>query len=171
MKGIKIRVMEDSLFIDSMKALGASPLPMAFGELYTALEQGTVDAQENPLGNIYTSRFQEVQKHLAMTGHFYSPAMLLVSEIFWKSLTPVQQQVLSEAGDAARDYERKLSIDSEADYKQKLIKAGMQITEPDKAEFIAAVKPIYAKAAKSIGGGDAKKGQAQIDRTLAELGR
>ena len=171
MKGIKIRVMEDSLFIDSMKALGASPLPMAFGELYTALEQGTVDAQENPLGNIYTSRFQEVQKYLAMTGHFYSPAMLLVSEIFWKSLNPAQQKALAEAGAEARDYERQLSIDSESDYKKKLLEAGMQITEPDKTEFIKAVKPVYATAAKGIGGGDANKGQALIDRTLAELGR
>lgn len=171
MKGIKIRVMEDSLFIDSMKALGASPLPMAFGELYTALEQGTVDAQENPLGNIYTSRFQEVQKYLAMTGHFYSPAMLLVSEMFYKSLSPELQKALAEAGAEARDYERQLSIDSELDYKKKLLDAGMKITEPEKAEFIKAVKPVYAKAAKSIGGGDAKKGQALIDRTLAELGR
>ena len=167
MKGVKIRVMEDSLFIDSMKALGASPPPMAFGELYTALEQGTVDAQENPLGNIYTSRFQEVQKYLAMTGHFYSPVMLLVSEIFWKSLPPAQQQALAEA----RDYERKLSMDSEADYKKKLIEAGMKITEPDKAAFIAAVKPVFATAAKGIGGGDVQKGQALIDRTLAALGR
>lgn len=171
MKGIKIRVMEDSLFIDSMKALGASPLPMAFGELYTALEQGTVDAQENPLGNIYTSRFQEVQKYLAMTGHFYSPAMLLVSEMFYQSLSPELKKALAEAGAEARDYERQLSIDSEADYKKKLIEAGMQISEPDKSEFIAAVKPIYATAAKGVGGGNAKKGQALIDRTLAELGR
>ena len=79
-KGIKIRVMEDDVFILTMKALGASPLPMAFGELYTALEQKTVDAQENPLAVIHSSRFFEVQKYLAMTGHFYSPAMLLISE-------------------------------------------------------------------------------------------
>ncbi len=66
-------VMEDDVFILTMKSLGASPLPMAFGELYTALEQKTVDAQENPLAVIHSSRFFEVQKYLAMTGHFYSP--------------------------------------------------------------------------------------------------
>ena len=81
MKGIKIRVMEDDVFILTMKSLGASPLPMAFGELYTALEQKTVDAQENPLAVIYSSRFFEVQKYLAMTGHFYSLAVLLISEM------------------------------------------------------------------------------------------
>jgi hypothetical protein len=73
--------MEDDVFILTMQSLGASPLPMAFGEFYTALEQKTVDAQENPLAVIHSSRFFEVQDYLAMTGHFYSPAMLLISEI------------------------------------------------------------------------------------------
>jgi TRAP-type C4-dicarboxylate transport system substrate-binding protein len=101
--------MEDDVFILTMKALGASPLPMAFGELYTALEQKTVDAQENPLAVIYSSRFFEVQKYLAMTGHFYSPAVLLISEITWQTLTPEHQQIVSEAATQARDYERELS--------------------------------------------------------------
>jgi len=96
-KGIKIRVMEDDVFILTMKALGASPLPMAFGELYTALEQKTVDAQENPLAVIYSSRFFEVQKYLAMTGHFYSPAMLLISEMTWQKLSRENQAIITAA--------------------------------------------------------------------------
>ncbi len=171
MAGIKIRVMEDSLFIATMKALGASPLPMAFGELYTALEQGTVDAQENPLVNIESSRFYEVQKHLAITGHFYSPSMLLVSEMFFQGLTPAQQKALTEAASEARDYERNLSIEGDKVTEAKLASEGMQVTHPDKAEFIKAVAPVYENAAKDIGGGDAAKGKALIDRTLAELGR
>jgi len=171
MAGIKIRVMEDSLFIATMKALGASPLPMAFGELYTALEQGTVDAQENPLVNIESSRFYEVQKHLAITGHFYSPSMLLVSEMFFQGLTPAQQKALTEAASEARDYERNLSIEGDKVTEAKLASEGMQVTHPDKAEFIKAVAPVYETAAKDIGGGDAAKGKALIDRTLAELGR
>ena len=171
MAGIKIRVMEDSLFISTMKALGASPLPMAFGELYTALEQGTVDAQENPLVNIDASRFYEVQKHLAITGHFYSPSMLLVSEIFFQSLTPAQKKALEEAGIAARDYERNLSIEGDKTCESELVKKGMIVTHPGKAEFVKAVAPVYKASAKDIGGGDAAKGQALIDRTLAELGR
>lgn len=171
MAGIKIRVMEDSLFISTMKALGASPLPMAFGELYTALEQGTVDAQENPLVNIDASRFYEVQKHLAITGHFYSPAMLLVSEIFYQSLTPAQQKALAEAATLARDFERNLSIEGDKTTEAKLASKGMTVTHPDKAEFVRAVAPVYKAAAKDIGGGDAAKGQKLIDETLAELGR
>jgi len=171
MAGIKIRVMEDSLFIATMKALGASPLPMAFGELYTALEQGTVDAQENPLVNIDSSRFYEVQKNLAITGHFYSPAMLLVSEMFYQGLTPAQQKAIVEAASEARDYERNLSIEGDKVTEAKLASEGMKVTHPDKAEFIKAVAPVYQAAAKDIGGGDAAKGKALIDRTLAELGR
>ena len=170
MKGIKIRVMEDSLFIDTMKALGASPLPMAFGELYTALEQGTVDAQENPLVNIDASRFYEVQKNLAITGHFYSPAMLLVSERFFQSLPKKDQELLIQAGLDARDYERNLSIEGDKVTEAKLAEKGMVVTHPDKAGFVAAVKPVYASAAKGIGGGNAAKGQKLIDRTLAALG-
>lgn len=171
MKGLKIRVMEDSLFIASMKALGASPLPMAFGELYTALEQGTVDAQENPLVNIDASRFYEVQKHLAITGHFYSPSMLMVSEIFFQGLSKEYQKIVVDAGIAARDFERNLSIEADKTTEAKLVAAGMTVTHPDKEEFIKAVAPVYQAAAKDIGGGDVKKGQKLIDRILAELGR
>lgn len=171
MKGIKIRVMEDSLFINSMKALGASPTPMAFGELYTALEQGTVDGQENPLVNINASRFYEVQKYLAITGHFYSPAVLLVSENFFKSLTPAQQKVITDCATEARDYERNLSIEGDKVMEAKLAEDGMTVTHPDKAAFVKAAAPVYATAAEAIGGGDAKKGEALINRTLKELGR
>jgi len=169
MKGLKIRVMEDDLFIISMKALGASPLPMAFSELYTALEQKTVDAQENPLAVIYSSRFFEVQKYLAMTGHFYSPAMLLVSESFFKSLTPAQQKVLIEAGAKTRDYERKLSMEADQSLEAKLKEKGMIITHPDKKPFMEAVASVYTnpKVMKAIGGGDAKKGKALIEKVKA----
>ena len=165
MDGLKIRVMEDDLFIISMKALGASPLPMAFSELYTALEQKTVDAQENPLAVIYSSRFFEVQKYLAMTGHFYSPAMLLVSESFFKSLTPDQQKVVLDAGKKTRDFERKLSMEADQKLEAACKAKGMQVSHPDKAPFMKAVTGVYTnpKVVKAIGGGNAKKGQALID--------
>lgn len=173
MKGLKIRVMEDSLFIASMKALGASPLPMAFGELYTALEQKTVDAQENPLAVIESSRFQEVQKYLAMTGHFYSPAMLLVSEKFFSSLPRDKQEILEKAAKEIRDFERKISMEADQTLEEKLAKAGMQVTHPDKDPFIQAVKGVYEdqEIRKQIGGGDPKKGQELIQRIMKELGR
>ena len=169
MKGIKIRVMEDDVFILTMKALGASPLPMAFGELYTALEQKTVDAQENPLAVIHSSRFFEVQKYLAMTGHFYSPAVLLISEIAWKTLTPEQQKIVADAATEARDYERELSLKADQELEAACKKEGMTVTHPDKAPFVKAVASVYSDPSviKAIGGGDAAEGQKLIDAALA----
>ncbi len=169
MKGVKIRVMEDDVFILTMKAMGASPLPMAFGELYTALEQKTVDAQENPLAVIYSSRFFEVQKYLAMTGHFYSPAVLLISEATWKKLSPENQKIVADAAAQARDYERGLSLKADQELEAACEKAGMTITHPDKAPFVKAVASVYTnpKVIKAIGGGNAEEGQKLIDAALA----
>ena len=165
MKGLKIRVMEDDVFILTMKALGASPLPMAFGELYTALEQKAVDAQENPLAVIHSSRLFEVQKYLAVTGHFYSPAVLLISEMKWRTLTPAQQEILTRAAALARDYERKLSMEADQNLEAALAKEGMEISHPDKAPFMKAVQGVYTtpSVVKAIGGGDMEAGQKLID--------
>ena len=169
MDGLKIRVMEDDVFILTMKSLGASPLPMAFGELYTALEQKAVDAQENPLAVIHSSRFFEVQKYLAMTGHFYSPAMLLISEITWKKLTTAQQKILLEASKEARDYERRISMEADQTLEAELKKAGMIVTHPDKTLFVDAVSPVYSNPAviKAIGGGNLAEGKRLIDAVRA----
>lgn len=169
MKGIKIRVMEDDVFILTMKALGASPLPMAFGELYTALEQKTVDAQENPLAVIHSSRFFEVQKYLAMTGHFYSPAVLLISEMTWKKLTPAQQKIISDAAVQAREYERGLSLKADQELEAACVKAGMIVTHPDKAPFVKAVASVYTTPSviKAIGGGNIEEGQKLINEVIA----
>lgn len=169
MKGIKIRVMEDDVFILTMKSLGASPLPMAFGELYTALEQKTVDAQENPLAVIHSSRFFEVQKYLAMTGHFYSPAVMLISEMTWQTLSPEHQKIIADAATQARDYERGLSLKADQELEAACAKEGMTVTHPDKAPFAKAVAAVYSNPSviKAIGGGDAKAGQKLIDAALA----
>ncbi len=169
MKGVKIRVMEDDVFILTMKAMGASPLPMAFGELYTALEQKTVDAQENPLAVIHSSRFFEVQKYLAMTGHFYSPAVLLISEATWKNLSPKNQKIVADAAAQARDFERGLSLKADQELEAACEKEGMIITHPDKAPFAKAVASVYSnpKVIKAIGGGNAEEGQKLIDAAIA----
>ncbi|HKJ66173.1 MAG TPA: DctP family TRAP transporter solute-binding subunit [Desulfopila sp.] len=169
MDGLKIRVMEDDVFILTMKALGASPTPMAFGELYTALEQGVVDAQENPLAVIHSSRFFEVQKYLAMTGHFYSPAVMLISEITWQSLSPEHQKVIADAAAKAKTYERELSLKADQELEQALAKEGMVVTHPDKEPFVKAVAPVYTNDSviKAIGGGDQEEGQRLIDAAKA----
>ncbi|MFN2353337.1 MAG: TRAP transporter substrate-binding protein [Desulfopila sp.] len=169
MDGLKIRVMEDDVFILTMKALGASPTPMAFGELYTALEQGVVDAQENPLAVIHSSRFFEVQEYLAMTGHFYSPAVMLISEITWQSLSPEHQKIVADAAKKAKDYERQLSIQADQELEAACAEEGMVVTHPDKEPFVKAVAPVYNNPSviKAIGGGDAEEGQKLIDAAKA----
>lgn len=171
MQGLKIRVMEDDVFILTMKSLGASPLPMAFGEVYTALEQKTIDAQENPLAVIYSSRLFEVQKYLAMTGHFYSPAVLLISEATWQGLPPERQKIITEAATQARDYERGLSFKADQELEVACQKAGMTITHPDKVPFVEAVASVYTNPSviKAIGGGDAEQGRQLIEAVRAAV--
>lgn len=91
MKGLKVRVMEQPVYIEMMKALGASPTPMAMSELYTALQKGVVDAQENPLAQIATKRFDEVQKYISLTGHTYAPEVVLIGSMAWNKPPPISR--------------------------------------------------------------------------------
>ncbi|SMD08158.1 TRAP transporter substrate-binding protein [Sporomusa malonica] len=149
--GLKIRLMENPIHMDTFKAMGANPLPMAFGELFTALQQGTIDAQENPVPIIWTSRFYEVQKYGSLTGHFYAAAPLLVSQKFYQGLPADQQKALMEAANEARDYERQLLAEQNKDFISKLKEKGMQILEVDKAPFKAAVQSVWKQYESTIG--------------------
>lgn len=150
LKGLKIRTMESPIQMDTFTALGASPTPMAFGELFTALQQGTIDGQENPLAIIDTSKFYEVQKYLSITEHFYAPAPLLVSKSFFEGLDEETQNAIKEAALEARDYERGLLDESNAKLMDQLKKDGMEINTPDKAPFIEAVQSVYQKYENDI---------------------
>lgn len=150
LKGLKIRTMENPVHIATFKVMGADPTPMAFGELFTALQQGTIDGQENPLPVIETSKFYEVQKYLSLTGHFYAPAPLLISKSFFESLSPDIQNAIKEAAVEARDYERKLLDDLNAKLEDELQKKGMKINKPDKEAFIKAVQPVYKQFESDI---------------------
>lgn len=143
LQGLKLRTPQSPVSLAIFKALGANPTPMSFGELYTALEQKTVDGQENPLAIIYSNNLHEVQKYITLSGHMYSPMVLAVSEKTWKELSPEQQKAVQEAANEARDYERKLSADQESDLVAKLKEAGVTITEVDKAPFIEATKDVH----------------------------
>jgi TRAP-type transport system periplasmic protein len=105
--GIKLRVMQNNVFLDSFKTLGANAVPMAFSELFSALETKTVDGQENPYNTILSSKFYEVQKYLSVTNHVYSPWIVLVSKKWWDGLSKDEQKVLLDAAVASRDFERK----------------------------------------------------------------
>lgn len=141
--GLKIRTPQSPVSLAIFKALGANPTPMSFGELYTALEQGTVDGQENPLALIYTAKLYEVQKYVSLTGHIYSPMVLVISEKTWSKLTPEQQKMIQEAADEAKKYERDLSAQQENDLIKKLEEKGVKISRPDVAPFVEATKDVH----------------------------
>ncbi|MFZ5945544.1 MAG: TRAP transporter substrate-binding protein [Bacillota bacterium] len=151
MKGIKIRTMENQIHMDSFKQIGADPTPMAFGELFTALQQKTVDGQENPLPIIATSKFNEVQEHLAMTGHFYAPAPLLISQALWDKLSAEEKEIFAKTAVDATAIERGMIADMDAKLLDELQAKGMKVTQPDKAEWQKAMAPVYEKWQDKIG--------------------
>ena len=144
MKGLKMRVMEQPVYIEMMKALGASPTPMAMSELYTALQKGVIDGQENPLAHIATKRFYEVQKYISLTGHTYASEPLLISTISWKKLTPEQQQIVRQAALDTRDWQRELCRNLEGSF-LKTIKDSGKSEVNDDVDMTA-----FANATKSV---------------------
>jgi len=104
--GVKLRVMQNEVYLDSFKLMGANAIPLPFSELFSALETKTVDGQENPYNTILSSKFYEVQKYLSVTNHVYSPWIMLVSKKWWDQLSTDEQKVLADAAKASRDFER-----------------------------------------------------------------
>ena len=134
MDGIKLRVMQNNVFLDSFKTLGANAVPLPFSELFTALETKTVDGQENPYNTILSSKFYEVQKYLTVTNHVYSPWIVTVSKKWWDQLSAAERKVLADAAKVSRDFERK-DTRAEADKALAELKGkGMQINQLSPAE-------------------------------------
>lgn len=144
LKGVKIRVTPDKVRLDTFRALGAEPAPLAFGELYAALQQGVFDAQENPLSIINSASFAEVQKYVALTGHVWGAACLVVSRRVWDQIGPDDQKAVMAAAAKWRDEQRKMITAADQDLVAKLTEKGMVINKVDPAPFIAAVKPVWA---------------------------
>lgn len=150
-KGLKIRTMENPVHQETFRVLGADPTPMAWSEVFTALQQGTIDGQENPIPIIYNQKIYEAQKYLSLTGHFYSPSLLLMSNAAFQKLTPDQQKIVKEAALEAAAYEREQIKQQENEQIDKLKAAGMQITEPDRAAFQQATQSVYQKFEPQFG--------------------
>jgi tripartite ATP-independent transporter DctP family solute receptor len=127
LQGIKLRVMQNPVYIDMFKGFGANAIPLAFSELFTALETGTVDGQENPVNTIQSSKFYEVQKYLSLTKHVYSPWIVLVSKKWWDKLSADEKKALQASAEAARDFERKDSRESSGKALEFLKQKGMQV--------------------------------------------
>jgi tripartite ATP-independent transporter DctP family solute receptor len=132
--GIKLRVMQNPVYLDSFKKLGANAIPLPFSELFSALETKTVDGQENPFNTILSSKFFEVQKYLSVTNHVYSPWIVLVSKKWWDQLSKDEQKVLMDAARASREFERKDTREEAGRALTDLKGKGMQINELSPAE-------------------------------------
>jgi len=167
MDGIKLRVMQNNVFLESFKTLGANAVPLPFSELFTALETKTVDGQENPYNTILSSKFYEVQKYLTVTNHVYSPWIVLVSKKWWDGLSKDEQKVLLDAAKKSRDFERKDTRDEAAKALADLKGKGMQVNEltpTEAARMRDRLTRVNAGIATSVG-------MDLWNETQAELGR
>lgn len=149
MRGLKIRTMENPVHMRAFQALGALPTPIAFSELPPALQQGTVDGQENPIPVILVNNFNQLQRNLILTGHVYSPGLLLASPAFWNKLSGADKAVFQEAAQAAVRANRAKVEADERDGVDELRRRGMNVrTDPDRAAFqaaMASVMPAYER--------------------------
>jgi tripartite ATP-independent transporter DctP family solute receptor len=151
-KGLKIRVMGNPLFLESFSALGTNPVPMAFGELFGALESRALDAQENPYSIVLTSKFYEVQKFMSVTNHVFTANPVLVSKKFWDRLSAAEQKILTDSAREAGAFHRALSREAAEKDRKALEAKGMQINDVP-ADVIAKMrettKPVADKFAAS----------------------
>lgn len=145
LKGIKLRVPEAELRLDTFRELGALPTPMAFSEVFTSLQQNVVDGQENPLATIYASKFYEVQENLALSGHIWGSAILTISKQAWDTLTDEQKTILREKAEIWKEKEREMIRKSDEEVLAKLEAEGMKVTRPDPAAFQEMVQPVWDK--------------------------
>jgi tripartite ATP-independent transporter DctP family solute receptor len=167
LKGLKIRVMENPLHIEAWNTLGASAIPMAFSEVLTSLQQGVLDAQENPYQNIVNSGFDNVQKFVIETGHLYGPLPLVYSKVNWDKLTPEQQKIIQEAADETKTWQREKQEEINSSLKQVIINKGktqiIELTAEQKNAFREKLKPLYQKYAPQLNG--------YLEQIYKELGR
>ena len=158
LRGLKMRTMENPIHIEAYREFGILPTPMAFTEVFTALQQGTVDGQENPLSVITAAKLDQVQKYLTLTGHVYSPAVFLMNNGRWDRLSDADKQAFLDAAKEAVKANRARVDDDERKAVADLRAKGMTVADNvDKARFQAALSPAYADFAKRFG-------QANIDR-------
>ena len=151
--GLKLRVIPNAINVDWVKALGANPTPLAFPEVYAALEQKAIDGQENPLNVILSNKFAEVQKHLAITNHQYNPQSLIFSKKVWDQLSGAEKKVLQDAAVEAAKFQRQTSRDAATSTLAELKKAGMQVTEfsaAEQAKLREKLKPVIDKHGAAI---------------------
>jgi tripartite ATP-independent transporter DctP family solute receptor len=162
LQGIKLRVPEGKWRVKMFQTYGANPSPMKFSEVFTALQTGVMDGQENPFTQIYSAKFQEVQKFLSLTGHVYTPAYATVGAKKWASLPAEVRNTLEGVAKDTQAFVYQTAAKAEDDLLQKLKSGGMQVNTPDKNAFVAASKPVYEEFSKEV-----KGAKDVIDRAIA----
>ena len=166
-RGLKIRTIQNPVFVDVFNTLGANATPMAFTEVYSALESRALDGQETPYNVIYTSKLNEVQKYLSVTKHIYGPGVVLVSKKFWDQLSGDEKKILQESCAEAREYERKVSRDLDARVLGEMKAKGLLVNEIAPAELARMrdkVKPVIEKYTVTVGADLVKQAYAEIEK-------
>lgn len=164
-EGLKIRTLESELHIDLWKSLGANPSPMPYTELFTGLEQGVVDGQENPAGNITTGNFYEVQDYVTKTDHIYNASVFMISDKFMQTLSDEEKEIVTKASEEARDYQRELNQKESEEAFAILEEEGMTVTELSKE----ARKGFEDKAKEIYGKYTSKVGEELVDQIMNEV--
>jgi tripartite ATP-independent transporter DctP family solute receptor len=165
--GLKLRVIPNPVYLESFSAFKANPVPMAFGELYSALETRTVDGQENPYTVILSNKFYEVQKYVSATNHTYTQNIILVSKVFWDKLSPGEQKMMQEAYDESRDYQVEQTRVQTEKALSELQAKGMQYNAvaPEELERLRkAVQPVVEKVSASLRPETVKLFNEELDR-------
>ncbi|APE32369.1 C4-dicarboxylate ABC transporter substrate-binding protein [Halomonas aestuarii] len=152
LEGLRIRVMENPVYVDTFRELGANAIPMAWTEALTAMQQGTIDGQENPVNVIHSFKLYETQDYMTLSRHTYAPAIFVMGMPAWGQLPEAAQTVLVDAAQEAAEHERRVNAEMAAEQMAALREAGMEIVEePDIAAFQEAVAPVYEKYGEQFG--------------------
>jgi tripartite ATP-independent transporter DctP family solute receptor len=162
LKGIKLRVPEGKWRVKMFQAYGANPSPMKYSEVFTALQTGVMDGQENPFPQIFGGKFHEVQKYLSLTGHVYTPAYLTAGSKKWAALPADVRKILEDTAKETQAFVYDTAAREDNDLLGKLKAGGIRVNTPNKEAFIAASKPVYEEF-----GQDVKGAQPLIDRAIA----
>jgi tripartite ATP-independent transporter DctP family solute receptor len=162
LKGIKLRVPEGKWRVKMFQTYGANPSPMKFSEVFTALQTGVMDGQENPFTQIYSAKFQEVQKFISLTGHVYTPAYATVGMKKWAGLPADVRGTLEAVAKETQAFVYEKAAKDDEELLGKIKAAGVQVNTPNKDSFIAASKPVYEEFAKEVNGA-----KDVIDRAIA----
>jgi tripartite ATP-independent transporter DctP family solute receptor len=172
MKGIKFRVAGSKLYLETFKLLGANAVTMSFGEVFTSLQQGVIDGQENPTAIIFSSRLYEVQKYLTMWHYSFDPLILCINKKTFEGFSPADQKAIRAAAKEAVAYERTVSAEEEIRLPEELMKKGMQVnnlTPAQIAVFKAKVQPVYAMVQETVGADNMKLMLAEVEKAEKAL--